>query len=392
VIKLGTTNNQTLEVTRAESLSPIANLSGASSSSNTPTLSLLSGGEYVMNRYSDGNMIFNGTNAETTRLTFTSSEGNTIAGGNKTLTATNMNVVFLGPVDLAPNQTNKAIALAGNGNFTFRGPIINSISGTNAGIVVTNSGKVFLEAANSYDGATVVQTGTLIVAADGALPTNSAVTVSSRAKLMFNKSSGGISVGAMTVAGTLEQNLVTINSSGAVALEGSTLRVNETPTGLSYTLITGTSLSGTPTLSPAISGYELSVDSTSVKLVKSVVVVGSSFDTTYPLGTENTPGPNGLKNLMNYAFGGTGPSSSPALPVLTSDANGLTLTANIRNDDNSGLNVVGQYAYSLEGPWYDVTLTPTGSTSAVPNTTIKSFTQPVDPSQPRQFLRFKVTN
>jgi autotransporter-associated beta strand protein len=210
LIKLGTTNNQTLEVTRVESLSPNADLSGSSSSANTPTLSLLAGGEYAMNRYSDGNMIFAGTGATT--LTFASTGGNTIAGGNKTLTATNMNVVFQGPVDLVPNQTNKYIALAGNGNFTFRGPIVNSVSGTNAGIVVTNSGNVWLEATNSYDGSTVIQQGTLIVGANGALPTNSAVMVSSGALLKFNKSSGEISVGSLTNAGALEQNLVTIAS------------------------------------------------------------------------------------------------------------------------------------------------------------------------------------
>jgi autotransporter-associated beta strand protein len=390
LIKLGTTNNQTLQVTRAASLSPNADLSGSSSSANTPTLSLLAGGEYAMNRYSDGNMIFAGAGATT--LTFASTEGNTIAGGNKTLTATNMNVVFQGPVDLAPNQTNKTITLAGNGNFTFRGPVVNSISGTNAGIVVTNSGYVFLEATNRYDGATVIQQGALIVATNGALPTNSAVTVSSGALLKFNKSSGGISVGSLKNAGTLEQNLITITSSGVVDLTGSSLKVNGTPTLASYTLVSGTSVTGTPTLSPTISGYELSVDSTTVKLVKSVVVIGSTFDTTYAQGSENSVGSNGLKNLMNYALGGTGPSSSPILPVLTIDANGLTLTANIRNDDNSGLAVVGQYAYSLEGPWTDVPLAGvTGATSSVNNTTVKSFNQGVETDKPRKFLRLKVT-
>jgi len=124
-----------------------------------------------------------------------------------------------------------------------------------------------------------------------------------------------------------------------------------------------------------------------------VPVMGSTYTGVgYTAQTENVISANGLSNIMNYALGGTGANSSPALPVFTSDANGLSLTANIRNDDNSGLNVVGQYAYSLEGPWYDVTLTPTGSTSAVPNTTTKRFTRPVDPGQPRQFLRFKVTN
>jgi len=230
------------------------------------------------------------------------------------------------------------------------------------------------------------------VGASGALPTTNAVTVISGATLKFNKSSSGISVGAMTNAGTLEQNLITITSSGAVDLTGSTLKVNEQPVSASYTLVNGTSVTGTPTLSPAIAGYELSVDATSVKLVKSAVVVGSSFDTTYPPGSENTVGPNGLKNLMNYALGGTGSSSSPALPVLSSDSNGLTLTANIRNDDVSGLSVIGQYAYSLEGPWIDVSpLIATGAISSVEKTTVRSFSRPFDENQLRVFMRFQTT-
>jgi autotransporter-associated beta strand protein len=398
LINLGTTNNQTLEVTGVQSLSSIANLSGSSSSANTPTLSLLAGGEYAMNRYSDGNMIFKGTDAATTRLTFASSEVNTISGGNKTLTATNMNVVFQGPVDLAPNQADKTITLAGNGDFRFRGAIVNSIPATNAGIVIATSGNVLVEATNSYNGATVIQKGTLIVGANGALPPIYPITVNSGAKLKFDKSSDTINVGAMTVDGNLEQNLVTIISSGAVNLTGSILTINGTPTDLSYTLIRGNSLTGSPTLSTAIDGYELSVDSTSVKLVKTVVVIGSTFDTTYPPGSENSVGPNGLKNLMNYALGGAGPSSSPALPVLsidtnvlTGEANGLTLTANIRNDDSS-LTVVGQYAYSLEGPWYDVTpLNATGAPSTMDKTTVRSFSRAFDENQPRQFLRFQVS-
>jgi hypothetical protein len=189
----------------------------------------------------------------------------------------------------------------------------------------------------------------------------------------------------------LEQNLVNITSSGAVNLTGSTLKVNGTPTLDSYTLINGNSVTGTPTYSgPA--GYELSVEPTSVKLVKTVVVTGSTFDTTYPPGSEEAVGPNGLKNLMNYALGGTELNPSPDLPVLTIDANGLTLTANIRNDDNSGLTVNGEYADSLEGPWTEVKQEEWNpdANSSVPNLTVKSFTRAFG-SQPRQFLRFRVT-
>ena len=98
---------------------------------------------------------------------------------------------------------------------------------------------------------------------------------------------------------------------------------------------------------------------------------------------------NGMTYLLNYAFGGSD-TTAPALPVLTSDANSLTLTANIRNS-GQGVSVVGQYAYDLAGPWADVDLTPTMASSSVANTTVQYFSQPVESNKPRKFLRFKVT-
>jgi len=300
-----------------------------------------------MNRYSDGNMIFAGTGATT--LTFASTEGNTIAGGNKTLTATNMNVVFQGPVDLAPNQTNKTITLAGNGNFTFRGPIVNSISGTNAGLVVTNSGYVSLEATNSYDGATVIQQGALIVATNGALPTNSAVTVSSGALLKFNKSSGGISVGALTATGTLEQNLITITSSGAVDLTGSTLTVNETPTLTSYTLVSGSSMTGTPTLSPAISGYALRISGNNLLLEKVVSDAYALYlsNNNLPAGTAFDAIIDGVRVGLKYAFASANgmPQNNGEAAVPVMSGNQLTYTFDVKTD--SALTVTYQTSTDL---------------------------------------------
>jgi len=117
---------------------------------------------------------------------------------------------------------------------------------------------------------------------------------------------------------------------------------------------------------------------------------GPTFETTYTAGTENNLGPNGLQNLMNYALGGTGPTSSPALPVLTSDGNSLTLTANIRNS-GQGVAVLGQVAESLDGPWTDVTLTATGASSVVTDTTVKALSALVETNKPRKFLRLKAT-
>jgi hypothetical protein len=102
-------------------------------------------------------------------------------------------------------------------------------------------------------------------------------------------------------------------------------------------------------------------------------------------GNEETP-----QLLMNYALGGTGPSSNPALPVLTVEENVLTLTATVRNDDPSLL-FYWQWTTDLAGEWNDEPFTPTGASSSVENTTVKSFSISVEPGQPRKFLRLKVT-
>jgi autotransporter-associated beta strand protein len=130
--------------------------------------------------------------------------------------------------------------------------------------------------------------------------------------------------------------------------------------------------------------------STSTVTVTGELVTGSTFASLYPANSEATLGSNGLSNLMNYALGGVGESSIPALPQLTVGVNGLTLTGNVRTDD-TGLTIRGETATSLSGPWTPVDLSATGAPSAVLNTTVKSFTVPIDPAEPKKFLRFQVT-
>jgi hypothetical protein len=99
---------------------------------------------------------------------------------------------------------------------------------------------------------------------------------------------------------------------------------------------------------------------------------------------------NGLAYLMNYALGGTGPSSTPALPVLTSDGTSLTLTANIRNS-GQGVDVVGQYAYDLAGPWLEDKVSTTPGGSIVENTKETRFSVQVESGRPKKFMRLKAT-
>jgi hypothetical protein len=200
-----------------------------------------------------------------------------------------------------------------------------------------------LNAVNSYNGATTVSGGTLEVGAAGALPAASQVTVSSNAILKFNKSSSGISVGAMTVAGTLEQNLVTITSSGAVDLTGSTLTVNGTPTLASYTLVTGSSLTGTPKLSPSITGYQIAVSGNNVllqQIVKTTPTItitpnvgGYTYNGFYQGPGLDRVGKGGSSGAVSLSYSGRSSTTYAASSTPPTNAGDYTVTVSVAEDD-----------------------------------------------------------
>jgi hypothetical protein len=163
---------------------------------------------------------------------------------------------------------------------------------------------------------------------------------------------------------------------------------------MTYTVLPGAlatnSLGTTPVVTGLGSGQSATVTN-DPNLVVQVTSSDPTFEDTYPGNDpEAIDSVNGLAYLMNYALGGTGPGSNPALPVLTSDASSLTLTANIRNS-GQGVSVVGEYTYNLAGDWTEMGLTATGANPSVENTTVKSFSISVEPGQPRKFMRLKVT-
>lgn len=227
--------------------------------------------------------------------------------------------------------------------------------------------------------------------------------------------------GGFTQNGSGTTTLQKSGFSGTTAVNSGTLVVVRTNLTASITASSVTvTLSNVPTTNPAIytiltgplagtyssvavaspSGYTGTINTStnettsavSVNVIITPQLVGSTFTGLgYIAGSENELGANGLKNLVNYALGGTGPSSTPAAPVFSISGTTLTLTGNIRNDDNS-LTVIGQYAYDLNGPWTDVVnLATPVATPTVANTTVKSFTQEVESGQPRKFMRFQVS-
>jgi autotransporter-associated beta strand protein len=241
-----------------------------------------------------------------------------------------------------------------NRNLTIDGAGItlvnDAISLGTGGLTKIGSGSATLAVSNTYTGTTTVNDGTLVI---------------------------------------VRTNLTATIRSNSVAVVFSSVP----STGITYSILPG-ALAANSLVSTPVTGLGNGQTATVVNAPNLVVQVTDgptdpTFEGTYgsidPLAINPA---NGLAYLMNYALGGTGPNSNPALPVLTYSASSLTLTANIRNS-GQGVNVVGEYTYDLAGTWTEVALTPTGASSNVENTTVKSFSQDVEPGQPRKFLRLK---
>ncbi len=250
------------------------------------TLDFKAAGDVTFNSYGSassagGSMNFTNSSGSSKTVTFTNADNyiTQAFSGPRGLSikSADLTLDFAGNIQNSSTQTNTT-TFDGAGNFFVRGSLLDSTNATGIrNIAKTGAGKLTLQgASNNYSGSTTVSGGTLEVGAEGTLPTNSAVTVSTGARLRFLKTSGGINLTNLTVAseGTLEQNLITITSSGAVNLTGSALKVNGTPTLASYTLVSGAPLTGTPTLNPSISGYALSISGNNLLL--------QQIDTTIP--------------------------------------------------------------------------------------------------------------
>ena len=244
------------------------------------------------------------------------------------------------------------------------------VTGTVA-LTKIGTGMLTLNNSNTYSGATSINGGTLVIT--GATQATSAITF------------GGGKLG-LDIASSVAAAGATINFTGQQVL------VSGSPTLASYTLLTASSITGTPTLAaPAPAGYELKVESNSLKLVK----LGYAS-----WATINGAGPNlnddhdndGVDNGTEYFLGGpNGPTTGfTAVPGVANTLGILSITW------NKGAGYIGAYntdfvvetSTTLSGPW---TLeTSPGNVADSPASV--TYTFPGGPAYSgKRFARLKVT-
>ena len=196
------------------------------------------------------------------------------------------------------------------------------------------TGTQTLSGNNTYSGATTVNTGTLaLVGGSQASP----ITVSTGASL-------GFTLGSPTT------------SSSSVDLTAGTVKITGTPSLASYTLITASSISGTPVLASPIAGYALSVTGGNTLVLAQNAGYSSWITGTFANGTvpSDKQGPNddpandGISNLVKYAIAGLDPTvSNGSVGTFT----GNTLTFNKRQPLATDLTYVIETSPDLQPPW-----------------------------------------
>jgi autotransporter-associated beta strand protein len=188
-------------------------------------------------------------------------------------------------------------------------PVIGTVALTKIG-----AGTLTLTNSNTYSGNTAINGGTLVIT--GATQATSAITFSGGGKL------------GLDIASTVTAASASVNFTGQQVL------VSGTPTLASYTLLTTSSITGTPTLAaPAPSGYTLEVfGGNQLRLVQSNTfatwIAGFGLTGLDALATAD-PDNDGIRNGVEMVLGGdpaAGMDSAllPTIELVNADPDGDT--------------------------------------------------------------------
>jgi autotransporter-associated beta strand protein len=391
--------NSVLKVAGINAISTLTSLSGSASSSSTATLDLSVAGDYVINSYGTASlegkgMNFTASSGGVTTLTFTNAT-NVITSGNssgRTLNnnSTNLTLDFLGALDISSSTAND-LTLGGVGDFKVRGVIFNSSNASARSLTKSGSGTLRLYAANTYNGTTTINDGNLVMANAKALPAVSPTVLAGGQLKVDYVGANSDTLGnlRLTADSTIDAGTGTSGSSLKFASATNWLSTNSTLKISSYYPV-GAKIYIVNTNDVPLAQIKKQDDTNAVAslaadglLTFSVPSSGSTYTGVgYPTGTENVIAANGLSNLMNYALGQNGPNAPfPAVPVLSTDSNGMTLAATARTDDSS-LRFYVEWTTDLSGvddSWH-------ANEVFAPN-----LTGTIEYGGVRKFLRFKVT-
>jgi len=213
----GTSNMPILRINTTNGLSNLNSLKGSTSLSTMGTLDLLGDNSnsittYIMNQYQGNNMNFTNHGDYKTLLQFTNAANVLTAsagsGGGRRLfnNSTNLLVQFDGTIDVGGTVSDISV-IGGAGDFILNGSLLNTGIGVR-GLRKDGTGKVTMQAANTYNGDTVVAGGTLIV--NGSLQ-SPLTTVSAGATL----GGSGLLQGVLLNGGTVSAG----NSAGLLSMD-----------------------------------------------------------------------------------------------------------------------------------------------------------------------------
>ncbi len=217
----GTSNMPILRINTTNGLSNLNSLKGSTSLSTMGTLDLLGDNSnsittYVMNQYQGNNMNFTNHGGYKTLLQFTNAANiltaSTASSGGRRLfnNSTNLIVQFDGTIDIGGTVSDISV-IGGEGDFILNGSLLNTGIGAR-GLRKDGTGKVTMQAANTYNGDTVVAGGTLIV--NGSLQ-SLLTTVSAGAILGGSGSLQGVILNSGTVSAGNSAGLLSMNSLNA---------------------------------------------------------------------------------------------------------------------------------------------------------------------------------
>ena len=213
----GTSNMPILRINTTNGLSNLNSLKGSTSLSTMGTLDLLGDNSnsittYVMNQYQGNNMNFTNHGGYKTLLQFTNAANvltaSTANSGGRRLfnNSTNLLVQFDGTIDVGGTVSDISV-IGGEGDFILNGSLLNTGIGVR-GLRKDGTGKVTMQAANTYNGDTTIAGGTLIV--NGSLQ-SPLTTVSAGATL----GGSGLLQGVLLNGGTVSAG----NSAGLLSMD-----------------------------------------------------------------------------------------------------------------------------------------------------------------------------